>query len=98
MINRYGPVLDTNRVLPLGVDRCEVVFDWYFDTPVDEAFIERSLAASEQVQREDTLICESVQRGLNSRAYDRGRYSALKEQPMYHFHQLLAADLAESPG
>ena len=30
MINVYGGVMDTNLVLPLGPDRCRVIFDFYF--------------------------------------------------------------------
>ena len=30
MINCYGGAMDTNLVLPLGVDRTEVIFDFYF--------------------------------------------------------------------
>jgi choline monooxygenase len=97
MLNRYGPILDTNYVVPLGHDRTRVVFDFYFqdvEGPDAKAFIERSLAASDTVQEEDGMICESVQRGLGSPAYDRGVYAPRIETPAYHFHKLLAADLA----
>ena len=30
MINAYEGVMDTNLVLPLAVDKCAVVFDYYF--------------------------------------------------------------------
>jgi choline monooxygenase len=96
MINRYGPMMDTNWVLPLGRDRTEVIFDYYFEEGKDAAFIERSLEASDVVQREDTDICEAVQRGLESRSYDRGRYSAEREMGEHHFHRLLAEDLKVS--
>lgn len=95
MINRYGPIMDTNWVVPLAVDRTLTVFDYFFHESVasDETFIADSLAASDQVQQEDIGICESVQRGLGSSAYDRGRYAA-PEAPMHEFHKLLARDLA----
>ncbi len=95
MINRYGPILDINYVRPIGVDRCEVVFDyWFEETEGEEAqrFIEASLIASDRVQQEDVGISESVQRGLGSSTYDQGRYAAL-EIGMHHFHRLLARDL-----
>ncbi len=97
MLNRYGPILDTNWVVPLGHDRTRVIFDFYFhDTQGAEAqaFIERSIAASERVQDEDVSICESVQKGLGSPAYDRGIYAPNVEMAAYHFHRLLAAELA----
>ncbi|MEM7203431.1 MAG: aromatic ring-hydroxylating dioxygenase subunit alpha [Planctomycetota bacterium] len=95
MLNRYGPVLDTNIVIPLSTAETLVVFDWFLDDECagDEGFVARCLAASERVQREDEQICASVQRGLASLAYDRGRYAPKLEGAMLHFHRLLAADL-----
>jgi len=94
MINRYGPWMDTNWVLPRGEDETEVLFDYYLDATHagDEAFIAKSLAASDVVQQEDIDICGSVQRGLGSSSYDRGRYSVRREMGEHHFHRLLAAD------
>ena len=31
MINRYGPVMDTNYVIPISHDKTLVVFDFFFD-------------------------------------------------------------------
>lgn len=95
MINVYQDVMDTNRVIPHGVNQTEVVFDYYFaDTsePAREANL-ASIAISEQIQSEDVAICESVQRGLNSRAYDTGRLSVRREAGEHLFHKLLHADL-----
>jgi choline monooxygenase len=94
MINRYGPMMDTNWVIPHGHDETEVIFDYYFtpETARDADFVEKSLAASDIVQKEDVDICESVQKGLGSSSYDRGRYSVKREQGELHFHRLLAAD------
>jgi len=96
MINRYGPIMDTNWVVPLGHDRTLTVFDYYFEpseSGTAERFVERSLVASDQVQREDIAVCESVQRGLGSSSFDRGRYAPAVEQAAHHFHGLLHADL-----
>jgi|SRR5688572_18930833 choline monooxygenase len=94
MINRYGPMMDTNWVIPHGHDETEVIFDYYFtpETARDAEFVEKSLAASDVVQKEDVDICESVQKGLGSASYDRGRYSVKREQGELHFHRLLAND------
>lgn len=97
MINRYGNIMDANWVIPLSHQQTRVIFDYYFlDTEgaEAEAFIKRSILASDVVQREDTDICEAVQVGLSSSSYDRGRYSPVREMGEYHFHRLLAADLA----
>ena len=95
MINIYDEVMDTNLVIPRGIDRTEVVFDYYFGD-VSESSREKNLASiavSEQIQSEDLAICESVQRGLNSRAYDAGRLSVRREAGEHLFHRLLHADL-----
>jgi len=95
MINLYAGYMDTNLVLPDGVDRCKVIFDFYFDV-VSEATAERnrqSTSVGERVNDEDVGICESVQRGLHSRAYGAGRLSIRREAGEHLFHRLLAADL-----
>jgi choline monooxygenase len=95
MINIYEGVMDTNLVLPRGIDRTEVVFDYFFDD-VSETARERNLASiavSEQIQAEDAAICKSVQRGLRSRTYSTGRLSVTREAGEHLFHRLLHADL-----
>jgi choline monooxygenase len=95
MINLYHGYMDTNLVLPDGVDGCTVIFDFYFDDVSDSA-TERnrqSIAVGERVNDEDVAICEAVQRGLHSRAYGAGRLSVRREAGEHLFHRLLAADL-----
>ena len=97
MINAYEGVMDTNLVLPLAVDKCAVVFDYYFaDTSENAAAHNReSILVSEKVQDEDMAICDSVQRGLASRAYVAGRLSVRREAGEHLFHRLLHADLTK---
>jgi choline monooxygenase len=98
MINIYQGVMDTNWVLPLGPDRCRVIFDFYF-ADVESAEARRynadSIAVAHQVQLEDWGVCEEVQRGLKSRSYDTGRFSVKREAGGYFFHQLLAKVLRD---
>ena len=98
MLNWYEGYLDTNLVLPLGVDRCEVIFDFYFgDTSeANLPYVRQSMGVSELVQQEDIVICDGVQRGLSSRAYQAGRLSVRREAGEHLFHRLLAADLKDS--
>ena len=98
MINAYEGVMDTNLVLPLAIDRCAVVFDYYFaDTSAAaESRNRASIAVSEKVQDEDMAICDSVQRGLGSRAYVAGRLSVRREAGEQLFHRLLHADLTRA--
>ena len=95
MMNYYEGILDTNLVRPITIDRTEVIFDFYF-TDVSEAARERNLKSvdvGERIQQEDVRVCESVQRGLGSRAYHAGRLSARREAGEHLFHRLLYADL-----
>jgi choline monooxygenase len=95
MINAYSGVMDTNLVLPLGVDQCAVVFDYYFADigPAAAQHNQESIKVSEKVQDEDMAICDSVRRGLASRAYVAGRLSVRREAGEHLFHRLLYADM-----
>ncbi|XP_038880722.1 choline monooxygenase, chloroplastic [Benincasa hispida] len=97
MINRYGPWMDTNLVLPLGARKCLVVFDYFLEASFknDGPFIQRSLEDSESVQKEDIILCEGVQKGLESPAYKFGRYAPSVENAMHHFHRLLHLNLTK---
>ncbi|GAB2496637.1 aromatic ring-hydroxylating dioxygenase subunit alpha [Pseudoxanthomonas sangjuensis] len=96
MINWYEGQMDTNLVFPLGPDRTEVIFDfWFADvSPQAEARNRRSIDVANIVQDEDMGICKSVQQGLKSRSYDTGRLSARREAGEHLFHRLLHADLS----
>ena len=95
MINCYGDAMDTNLVIPTGVDTTDVVFDFYFADASEAARVRHraSIDVSEKIQDEDVGICESVQRGLHSRAYSTGRLSVRREAGEQLFHQLLYDDL-----
>jgi choline monooxygenase len=95
MINAYEGVMDTNLVLPIDVEKCAVIFDYYFADISKKALKKNkeSIKVSEKVQEEDEAICDSVQRGLGSRAYVAGRLSARREAGEHLFHRLLYADL-----
>ncbi|MGD0180864.1 MAG: aromatic ring-hydroxylating dioxygenase subunit alpha [Terriglobales bacterium] len=100
MINCYEGYMDTNLVLPVDVDHCRVIFDFYF-ADVSEAhreYNQQSVAVGLRVQDEDLGICEAVQRGLKSRAYGAGRLSVRREGGEHLFHRLLAADLKAGLG
>jgi choline monooxygenase len=93
MVNWYDGVMDTNVVLPMGPERCKVIFDFYFartEGPEARPFMERSMAVAHQIQVEDGGVCEEVQRGLRCRSYATGRFSVRREAAGYHFHRLLA--------
>ncbi|HET9407565.1 MAG TPA: aromatic ring-hydroxylating dioxygenase subunit alpha [Candidatus Sulfotelmatobacter sp.] len=95
MIDCYEGYMDTILAIPVDVDHCHVIFDFYFDD-VSESRREynlQSMGVACRVQDEDLGICEDVQRGLKSRAYGAGRLSVRREAGEQLFHRLLAADL-----
>jgi len=93
MFNCLPGRLQTNRVLPLGVDRCRVDFDYYY--PADAADAEelrrreKDQEFSDEVQAEDAAICAAVQKGLASGSYETGRLCPKREAGVKHFHDLL---------
>lgn len=92
MLNVVPGRLQLNLVVPTAPDRCRVLFRYYYDAPDALGATERieaDVTFSDQVQQEDAEICERVQQGLGSRAYDRGRFSVRFEEGVYHFQQLL---------
>ena len=95
MINWYDGAMDTNLVIPHGIDQTEVIFDFYFPDLTDAARErnQASIDVGQRIQDEDVSICKSVQRGLNSRAYKAGRLSVRREAGEHLFHRLLYADL-----
>ena len=93
MVNIYPDNFSTNLIVPLAQDKTLTIFEWFFHDSTSAAVkerIQRAIAFSDEVQQEDIFLCESVQRGLSSATYDRGRYSVKRENGLYHFHALLA--------
>ena len=89
MLNILPGRLQTNTVIPLGVDRCRVLFDSYYADTGDAGKRDADLAFSDEVQHEDLGICEDVQRGFASGSYVPGRLNPLRESGVHHFHELL---------
>jgi choline monooxygenase len=93
MLNCLPGRLQTNRVVPLAVDRCRVDFEYYY--PAGDANgeelrrREQDQSFSDEVQIEDAAICEAVQRGLASGSYESGRLNPKREAGVKHFHDLL---------
>jgi choline monooxygenase len=92
MLNILPGRLQTNRVVPLGPDRCRVDFDYYYPPDASETEQLRrtqDLAFSNDVQHEDIAICEAVQLRLASGSYEAGRLSPRRENGVHHFHELI---------
>jgi choline monooxygenase len=93
MLNVYPDNFSTNVILPLGPHRTLTIFEWFFRDAQSAAVqetVRQTIEFSDEVQREDIAICEAVQKGLESRTYDVGRYSVRRESGVHHFHRLYA--------
>ncbi len=94
MFNFYPWGISINIVRPLAVNRTKVSYLTYI---WDESKLDKGAGASlDRVEREDEFVVEAVQKGIQSRFYDRGRYSPTREQGVHHFHTLLAEFLDEA--
>ena len=88
MLNFYPWGLSVNVVKPVKKDLTIVS---YLTFVSDESNLNKGAGADlETVETEDQRVVESVQKGINSRFYERGRYSPEREQGTHHFHRLIA--------
>lgn len=94
MLNILPGRLQTNLIVPVSANRCQVIFDYYYEdisTPEARDRIEKEIEFSDEIQREDIEICERVQEGLSTPAYDEGRYSIKREEGLHAFHNYMRA-------
>lgn len=90
MLNIMPGRLQTNRIVPLGVDRCRVEFDYYYaDDPAAIARADKDFEFSDEIQQEDIHICLAVQKGLASGVYEPGRLCPRRESGVWHFQECL---------
>ena len=87
MFNFYPWGLSLNIVEPLGINKTKISFRSYVFEGCEHLVNESGLDVTEM---EDEAIVESVQKGIRSRYYNKGRFSAKMEQGVHHFHQLIA--------
>jgi choline monooxygenase len=97
MFNLYPDNMQTNVILPLGPDRTLTIFEWYYaapGTPEGWESMQQAIAFSDEIQREDIVLCEQVQRGLRSGVYESGRFSAKRENGVHPFRSLVRESMA----
>lgn len=91
MVNIYPWGISVNVVLPRGPAETDVRYLTYVG---DESRLGTGAGADlDGVELEDQAVVESVQKGIRSRFYDRGRYSPAKETGTHHFHRLISSAL-----
>ena len=92
MLNFYPWGLSLNVVRPTGPESTVVEYTAFVLDPSSRA---SGLGADlHLVEMEDEEVVEAVQVGMNSRLYQRGRYSPTHESAVHHFHRFLARTLA----
>jgi choline monooxygenase len=88
MFNFYPWGISVNIVKPIKKDITKVSYLTFIN---DESRLNTGAGADlETVELEDQKVVESVQQGINSRFYEKGRYSPTREQGTHHFHRLIA--------
>jgi len=94
MLNCYPDNVSLNIVLPVEPERTLAIFEWYLPEQDHNAQAAKaSVEFSDQIQLEDTGICEAVQRNLRSRSYTRGRFSVKQEKGVHAFHRMYSATM-----
>ena len=91
MLNCYPDNVSLNIVLPLETERSLAIFEWYLpEKDLGSQAAQDAVKFSDQIQIEDVAICETVQKNLHSRSYQRGRYSVKQEKGVHAFHRMYA--------
>ncbi len=89
MLNCYPDNISLNIILPLETERTLAIFEWYLpETDLGSPAAKDSVRFSDEIQIEDVKICETVQKNLHSRSYERGRYSVKQEKGVHAFHRM----------
>lgn len=99
MLNILPNRLQTNVIRPISADKTQVLFNYYYLDPDSEKMqkiISQDITYSDEIQQEDIEICELVQKGLQSKAYNKGRFSVEREKGVYHFQSLLKKVLSKA--
>jgi phenylpropionate dioxygenase-like ring-hydroxylating dioxygenase large terminal subunit len=96
-INIYpGPGnVSLNLFIPLATDRTRAIFEYCFADTVSGEDVESFDRFIDQVQREDSVLCESVQRGLSSGYFMQGKLMLSRESALRHFQRLVYRAVAD---
>lgn len=78
-----------NLFVPISPDRTLAIYDYCFADSISDADIENFVRFIDQVQDEDVVLCESVQRGLRSGYFDQGHLMLSREKALRHFQKLI---------
>jgi choline monooxygenase len=88
------PNLSIGPISPAGTGRTERYLDYYFAPGAEPEWVEEFFAFDNQVGREDTVLVESVLRGMASGLLEQGRLLLASEPLLAAFQHWLAEQLA----
>lgn len=96
--------LSVLQMVPNGVGGTIEYQDWFVkDGQVTQQLKDAMDYQKDVLQPEDIGLCESVQRGLNSKGYNQGRFivdtdrTELSEHTVHHFQQMVVNALSDKP-
>ena len=87
MMNIYPWGVSMNIIVPTSVNKTTVLFKSYVRNP--DLLDKGAGALLDKVELQDQTVVEGCMRGLQSKLYHRGRYSATHEKGVHHFHMKL---------
>jgi choline monooxygenase len=95
MLNIYPGAgnASTNLIVPIDEHHCLAVYEFFFSESIAEDQQRAMVDFIDQVQREDIIIVESVQRGLRSGFFKQGQLILTRENGIQHFQQLVFSAL-----
>jgi choline monooxygenase len=91
MVNIYpGPGnVSLNLIIPVDPHRTRAIYEYCFVDAVGEEEERDFVKFIDQVQEEDIVLCESVQRGLRSGYFNQGKLMISRENALRHFQKLV---------
>jgi choline monooxygenase len=97
MLNIYPGAgnASTNLILPIDEHQCLAVYEFFFSERMPEDHQRALVDFIDQVQHEDIILVESVQRGLRSGFYQQGQLILSHENGIQHFQKLVYSALSE---
>jgi len=87
MLNFYAWGLSINIIEPLEKSKTRIKYLTYTLPHKNKSVVNGSDVGT--IEMEDQTVVQSVHKGINSRYYEMGRYSAKNETGVHHFHKLI---------
>lgn len=96
MLNVYpGPGnVSTNAIIPIDEGTTLAVYDFFYEESVTQEQEREIRDLIDLVMVEDVVLCESVQRGMASGIFERGKLMTKHEHAIAHFQGLVSRTLA----